>query len=183
MRYIPRYIILILSLFLFLACNGTKNSIPRQIKEYYGVQLKLPVKAAWRLLDKDTVIELKNRPKIITYYNSEGCFSCRMKELQSWKNLVEEIENESLDVDFVAIFKVNKENEEFIMNLFDNEFIYPLLCDSTGEFEKGNTIPENSLYHTFLVDENNCIQIIGIPIYNPKLWAIYKEKIKKLSSD
>lgn len=181
MKRISIYILLIGSFSLLQRCNNTPNSTSSYLNKYYGTQLKLPSKASWRFLDKDTIIELKNKPKLITYYNAEGCFSCRMKELQSWKILIEEIRDKSLEVDFIAIFKVDKGNEEFITNLLRNEFIYPLLCDNIGEFENENAIPENSLYHTFLVDTSNTIKIIGTPIYNPKLWNIYKKEITKMT--
>lgn len=45
-----------------------------------------------------------------------------------------------------------------------------------------NTLPNNELYHTFLLNKNNQILAIGTPLYSTTLWAKYKDTISKLDS-
>jgi hypothetical protein len=54
----------------------------------------------------------------------------------------------------------------------------PLIYDSTGMFIKKNNLPEEQRFHSFLLNENKEIILVGSPIGNDKLWDMYKEIIK-----
>ena len=48
-------------------------------------------------------------------------------------------------------------------------FDYPILLDTLGEFEKLNPhLPKNGTFHTFLLDENNNVILVGNPLRNKK---------------
>ncbi|MEG1622122.1 MAG: hypothetical protein RR330_01985 [Alistipes sp.] len=116
--------------------------------------------------------------KILVYYNQEGCTSCRLKQLPNWKDLVIEVEHikqkKSLAVDFVFVFQASPDNPVFAKKIREYGFDYPVYYDAEGFFEKNNILPENTMYHCFLLSEHNQILLIGAPIFSPKLWDHYK---------
>ena len=64
------------------------------------------------------------------------------------------------------------------------KFNYPILLDTLGEFEKLNPhLPKNHLLHTFLLDENNRVVLVGNPLRNKKIeemfYKIVEEKLGK----
>ena len=57
-----------------------------------------------------------------------------------------------------------------------------ILLDTKGEFLQNNpTIPKSQKYHTFMVDENNKVVLVGNPMGNEKMWELYKKEIARLS--
>lgn len=163
-------------------CDGTKNGRTKNHKELYGKQIIMPADAEWYARGRDTSIKPVNGLKIVAYYDSEGCASCKLKELQNWKPLIKEIkspDNAGLAIDIIFIMNPERGDDQFFDSLAKMDFDYPVLCDFDGTFEKSNLLAENSLYNTFLLDEDNKILIVGSPIYNESLWSYYKSMIEK----
>lgn len=58
---------------------------------------------------------------------------------------------------------------------------YPALIDENGLFPAANPhIPADSRFHTFLLDKNGKVILIGDPVNNPPLWELYKSTITTL---
>ena len=53
----------------------------------------------------------------------------------------------------------------------------PVIYDSISNFISANGLPQESAYHTLLLDKNNRVRLIGSPINNDKLWELYKKEI------
>lgn len=168
-------IILLLLLAVTVSCSG--NRTVRNPQSIYGNSMVLPEAGSWVIQGRDTTVELSGRAKIVIYYNAKGCTSCRMNELYSWKEVMKADPEGLPDADFVFIFKSDPRNEEVVQKLISTDFRYPILCDPAGEFEKNNTLPKNEMYHVFLLDRDNKIILSGSPIYNPRLWDLYKSKV------
>lgn len=67
----------------------------------------------------------------------------------------------------------------------NTKFDYPILLDSLGEFERLNPhLPQNKALHTFLLDENNNVLLVGNPLHNKKIeemfYKVVEEKLGKL---
>ncbi len=167
---------LILLLLLAVTVSCSANRTVRDPRDLYGTRMTLPEGSSWIIQERDTTVVLSDRAKIVVYYNAKGCTSCRMNELYSWKEMMK-VNAESLpDADLVFIFKSDPDNEEFRQKLISMNFPYPILCDVAGELERNNTLPKNELYHVFLLDRDNLILLCGSPIYNTKLWELYKTR-------
>ncbi len=66
------------------------------------------------------------------------------------------------------------------MTLTDFGFGY--ILDSTGQFMADNRIPTDRRFHTFLLDKENRVVLVGSPIGNPKMWELYKSTIARLAA-
>ena len=57
---------------------------------------------------------------------------------------------------------------------------YPLLIDTLNQFVIDNNLPRfDNRFHSFLLDENNNIILIGSPLYNRELKTLYLNEIEK----
>lgn len=87
---------------------------------------------------------------------------------------------------FNAIFIFSpKRGTEFqlITSLKAAQLDYPVFLDSGGLFLKRNPrIPSGEMYHTFLLDRQNRVVLVGNPIGNERLWELYKKEIKNIIS-
>lgn len=59
----------------------------------------------------------------------------------------------------------------------------PVYIDTLGIFQKNNPhLPKNPRLHTFLLDANNHVILVGNPLYNTKIKEMYDRVIhEKLS--
>jgi len=49
-----------------------------------------------------------------------------------------------------------------------------------GSFERLNPhLPKDERFHTFLLDENNKVILVGYPVNNPKLKELYLKELNK----
>ncbi len=62
------------------------------------------------------------------------------------------------------------------------QFNYPVIFDQNNTFYKLNKLHENSLYHTMLLDSLDKVLLIGTPIMNKKLQALYIDEIVRIDS-
>ncbi len=54
--------------------------------------------------------------------------------------------------------------------------------DSSRLFLTTNPIPSDYRFHTFLLDKDNRVVLVGSPIGNPKMWELYKSTIARLAA-
>lgn len=63
--------------------------------------------------------------------------------------------------------------------LNETGFRHTIYLDSKGEFERINKLPQDHIFHTFLLDGDNKIRLIGSPLYNTTFWNRYKTRIQE----
>ncbi len=173
----------ILIFVVFYSCSkqkSTANLFPPELKEYYGRQLILP-KRTWYFKGEEISVETLYPLSIVIYYDLSDCLPCKSKEFSLWLPFLNEIRNDSMPINIIPICASC--DDTFIYALYkSNDINIPCIWDNRKEFEKYNTLPNNPLYHTFLLDENNKILLMGTPLYNPKLWQNYKKIITKFTN-
>ena len=56
----------------------------------------------------------------------------------------------------------------------NSRFNYPIILDTLGHFAKLNPhLPKNKALHTFLLDENNNVILVGNPLHNKKIKEMF----------
>jgi len=163
--------ILFVLLFLF-SCN--RNNLEKQLINFSGTEIFFPESLQANQQGRDTLMILTHAPlKIVVWCDSIGCCSsCRIKRLLEW--------NEFGDVfEPIFIFSTKANEQHSIHNtLRTSGFKHPVYIDKGNFFRKNNPdIPSDARLHTFLLDENNKVILIGNPINNEMLWELYKEQI------
>lgn len=102
-------------------------------------------------------------------------------DLRNWYIQNEDLSNRNLCVTILFILHKHKTlAPDLAMTLTDFGFGY--ILDSTGQFMADNRIPTDRRFHTFLLDKENRVVLVGSPIGNPKMWELYKSTIARLAA-
>ena len=171
-------IYLILFTVLAISCQTKRDKVEKVIKEWQGKEILIPdVNFAYNVLGRDTILgtDLWDKPyKILTYIDSIGCSACQM-EIPLWMELMDSCKLQQLDVSFIFVIH----SDDFIKLGHDVQifgFDHPIIYDYQNSFDKINHFPPPP-YRSFLLDKDNKVQLIGLPIKNPKMWELYKKTI------
>lgn len=111
--------------------------------------------------------------KILVYVDSSGCSSCKL-QLNKWKEFIDEIKPKP---NFLFCIHSKDEKEiNFIRRRY--QFFFPIYQDINDTLNKLNHFPKDERFHTFLLDSNNRVRVIGNPVHNPKIKELYLKVIR-----
>ena len=157
-------------------CNTEKRNQMQLLKDWMGKTIVYPDKFVYTIYGEDTVRTIKEPQfQIISYADSIGCMSCKLK-LKQWKPFIEEL-NTYYNVSTLFVFQAEVSQEIKYM-LKRNNFNYPVVFDEGDSFNTLNSLPTNDEFRTFLLDKDNKVLAIGNPIYNPKIRDLYLKIIQ-----
>ncbi len=181
------FFISILILFTISSCKlfrqeNEANRLKRIYQEFLGKKLDLPDSVF--ILDRNCIqkknnIDLNNRNqlKIITRIDG-NCGKC-INDIKRWN---EEI-IKKIDTSFVNIhIFIYTDNPSYFTKHICPEIAidYPLLIDTLNRFVISNDLPRfDNRFHSFLLDKNNNIILIGSPLHNSDLKTLYLGEIEK----
>lgn len=115
--------------------------------------------------------------KLIIYYDSLDCSSCRISHLFDLYPLYTIADTSDFSV--MTIFSPKKsevENTRFQLMLINHTI--PIYLDKNGSFAQlNNCIPADQRFHSFLIDENAKPVFVGNPLSNIRLKKIFFENI------
>jgi len=110
----------------------------------------------------------------IVYADSSQCSSCFINGLKEWNELLGLENSKKYNIQFVFILEPRLGECNLTWHRLNNShFNHVVFIDKQYLFRKTNPqIPNERMYHTFLLDSNNNVVLVGNPITN--------EKIKKM---
>lgn len=174
--------ILLCTLPLFVGvCSSCKDSgrerIAHLVTEWQGKEIQLPTNGVFTIQGRDTVqFPIEASYKILAYVDSTGCTSCRL-QLHKWKELMEEIDSVSnKSVQFLFYLTPKSVRDARYITRRD-DFTHPLCIDVNNEIDRMNHFPKEEMFHTFLLDADNKVKVIGNPIHNKAVRSLYLETI------
>lgn len=109
--------------------------------------------------------------KMIVYSDTSQCSTCYLKSLYHWKDFVESKYSLNGNLSFIFIVGTRNGDARLVRNnLFRTELEYPIYIDDKNAFISANpSIPKEHTYHTFLIDQNDSILLVGNPLFNVKI--------------
>jgi hypothetical protein len=120
--------------------------------------------------------------RLFVYVDSVACSSCRLKIMHEYTKFV--YYHKETGGSFVPLFVFSPPRdkiEEMIQTLKETRFDYPVFIDENQAFPAANPhIPTDNRFHTFLIDKNGKVVLVGDPVNNPALWELYKTTISTL---
>jgi len=110
--------------------------------------------------------------------DSSGCTECRL-QLIGWENCITEVDSLFANkVSFLFFFHPKDSTElEFLLKL--NNFDYHVFIDKENEIMRLNNFPSQPEYQCYLLDKDYKVIAIGNPVYNSKIWDLYKQLISE----
>lgn len=175
-----KYLITLLVLILY-SCNDNKNEIKRELDFLNSKPVVISKNIQITNNGQDTTINdfLDSKVKMVIYTNSESCNGCALSKLHMWNDIIKY--SEPFDGALKCYFIFNPPKGESIrFSLKSSMLDYPVLLDSLGEFERLNPhLPKNRAMHTFLLDENNNVILVGNPLTNKQIEKMFYEEVEK----
>ena len=101
-------------LLVFYSCDrNKKEAIDSIVKKWMGKEILFPENSLFITYgNRDSVdfLSMKSDYRIVTYVNSETCFSCNLR-LPFWKGFVMEVDSVSLDKNIPVLFYFYPKNK------------------------------------------------------------------------
>lgn len=162
-----------LSLFLLFACQSKdKSRVTELIKEWGEKEILFPKEMNMVQVGESirSTLSLEDY-KIIVYVDTNGCFTCKL-HLMEWEDFIHELDS------VPALFYFAPRSTEEVKGILkENLFYYPVCIDEKDSLNILNHFPKDERFHTFLLDSNNRVKVIGNPVHNPKIKELYLKVI------
>ena len=182
MRY-PSFIFSLVCCILFSACNDPKDKMQHNIRQMQSTPISIPYSdmVCWSE-DSISTIDLCKQAqlKLVHYVDSVQCTTCYLQKVAQYEKLFQ-LEQES-KYRFVNVFVIapgSKRKRMLLSDYKDKLLPQVLFVDTAHVFtEKNKTIPSEGMYHTFLLNENDSVILVGNPVIYPKIAEIFYSTVK-----
>lgn len=169
------------------ACSSRERQFAKEIEILRSEAIRLPSEGLIMQLGTELQkIKMNMKElKLIVYTDSIGCTTCAINHIHLWESYIDYSKQINNQLRFYFIFSPMKSELRKIKLMIANTILdYPILLDSLREFEKLNPhLPKSRALHTFLLDENNKVILVGNPLQNKKIkdmfYKIVEEKLGK----
>lgn len=178
-------LILLITILLFTACKQDPKAELKELVAYWqDREIVFPEAMQFARYAEEVVNypfqEAQN--KVLIYIDSVGCTRCKL-QLNRWKELkvyTDSLTNGSLS--YVFIFQSSDTEKIKAIGKADH-FDHPVYLDRNADFVKLNPLPDNSSFHTFLLDKDNKVLVIGNPVLNPTVKDLYIKEISGMQTE
>ncbi len=181
------FILIIYSTFTITSCikkDTTQNELQKQIEsivlQMTGKRLYYPDSLTFyrdnNLIKSDSLLSTKDK-KIITVI-SGNCSKCVIA-IRDWIPYYQNMKINGYGDNLIILVEnvTPKYFWEFYADSIPSDLIF--IFDNKCVFSEQNKLPKNKSLNTFLVDQNNKIQLIGNPVYDKELGALYLRELQK----
>ena len=113
---------------------------------------------------------------ILVYIDSSDCSVCSLNNLPYWDHLNKIIHDETgFQLQIIPVFKPAKDYKDALLwHVKRQQNSFDIYVDTLGAFYASNShLPDNKELHTFLLDKDNNVILVGNPIHNKELQSLY----------
>lgn len=120
--------------------------------------------------------------KLIMYYDSLDCSSCRISHLFDIYPLYTMADTSDFSV--VTIFSPKRSDVENVrFQLMLSNHTIPVYLDKNGSFAQLNrNIPADQRFHSFLINEIGSVLFVGNPISNEQLHSVFLKTLNNIDN-
>ena len=160
MKILLSIIVAFFSILIFQCCsNQGKDEINQKVDHYLQKELIIPENIY--MYDTDSLNSIDSTDifsssyKIVTLIDG-SCGSC-LEYLNLWNNFIRR-NSKIRELSYLILIESQSGFETFKYIINKNNVIqYPVFIDNNGLFRKLNELPDESIYHTFLVDKKTML--------------------------
>lgn len=115
----------------------------------------------------------------VVYSDSVDCSTCRLTNLLHWGDFIQGVRDVTDKVGFRFIFSPSeKDMGAFLCTAGTLKLSSQIYLDSSNVFARQNPhVPNDVLYHTFLVDGKGNVLLVGDPVRNSEVNKMFEELI------
>ncbi len=182
----PLLVMGLFSMSLLSSCSNRNNDfLKTKLKHMETLQIKVPFSDMVRMKNLNVV---ENEfaydsadMKLIVYSDSSECNLCAIKKMYDWNDYIKM--SSALHGKIVFRFIVTAPKgmlEEIKKAYFFSNVQSPIYIDTTGVFLKNNpSLPSERIFHTFLLDKNDHVILVGNPLSNPNIEELFMNIIEE----
>jgi hypothetical protein len=162
-----------------VACDNKK--LYRELELFTSKEIIVPNFMRQMIAGKDSILlnASDKTVKLIVWVDSVSCSTCRVDKMLEYTETIRFYEETGGD--FVPIFVFSPPRAKIrnvLLRLNMSQFEYPVFIDEHQAFQAENPhIPVDSRFHTFLLNKNGKVVLVGDPVNNLPLWELYKTTI------
>lgn len=183
-KTIAGYILLSVICYLITACNSQKKELQEKVEKLQQTAINIPYDrmACWT---SDSIKAIspwnKAKLKLIHYVDADMCSTCYLQKTAKDAFFVrmESLSNN----DFYNVFIItpnSKARKSLEIDFQDKAIPQTIFLDTANVFMDVNpNIPSESIYHTFLLDENNKVILVGNPVLNKDVGKMMLSVVEK----
>lgn len=150
--------------------NQPKRELEKQVRALTGRNIDLSfelAKAYFNGVDS-TYISLPIK-KLVVFVDSTSCSGCFISHLTDYYEVNDTLQSKQAEL-LVVLHPQKRHLKDVIHRLSHERLPFWCIVDEDGEFIQNNTeLPSNHLLHSFAIDENDNIILIGNPTRNLRL--------------
>jgi hypothetical protein len=172
------FVIAGLGLLLFYACNGNRRpQADNPVSRFIGSEIQFDGLLSFNMPDGETLASMLKdaQNSIIVYIDSSSCEDCSISRALNIRGFELELKQKLIgDIPFLFIFNT-QDIWTLEKRLHDFGFYHYYFVDYESTFLRKNKIPADKRFHTFLLDENNKVVLVGNPSTNQKVRDLYNK--------
>lgn len=178
MKLIIRVVLIMLIANSVLSCDNNTKKIKDKVNSMLSKSVIFPTNLKEYAIHDSiyTGSKITGNYKILTYFSPLLCTSCNLDRLIEWDLLKEEFP----EIPFIYILSYNSEEDEedIKSTLHEIQFLQKVFLDKGNHFHEQNSyLDSNPLFHTFMIDQDNKIILVGDPTTNDNVLQLYKRQL------
>lgn len=178
-----KFLICNILVFIIVGC-GQPDNISTKLHEMESVPITLDYSSMTCWLNDSLLTERpwesKEGMKLVVFTDSSYCSECNIKKMHLWNKIID-IEKKYDGLDLIFILGVKYGTTSYISNqLYKSGINHPIYLDETQSMLTLNPhIPKESIFHTFLLDKNNNIILVGSPAHSERIYDLFMKIIEE----
>ena len=118
--------------------------------------------------------------KLVVFVDSSECSACALSRLGERYPYLQDFDSLN-DFLFLVILESKKLDIEYAKEQLEIASVHtPVYIDTLSIFRKHNPqIPDNKLFHTFLLDESDKVLLVGNPLRNEQIDKLLRKIVKE----
>lgn len=176
---------LLLCLVIFVAsCSQwrIKSEIESFSKESIRLPTDLEIVQDGVVLPDSLKQTMTNPIKLVLFFSADRCTSCVIGRLGDYEKIFSlRAENQFSPIIIFSPKEDPREYKTLITDLKIQSLPYPIYIDKHNKFQQENPkLPEDTRYHTFLLDKNNHVVLVGNPLASDAMWSLFKSTLDNM---
>ncbi len=172
-------LVVALSFGVLISCSQGKK-IERKIAKMCEEPIQVDTKGMLVCNISDSALynaDCKSKLKMVVWADSSECSQCYIRHLDMWKGFVDiERENPSGIQYYFILETVPDKLEKMITMIEDTQLDHSIYIDTAQYFRQHNpNIPSDVMFHTFLLDSDNKVILVGNPTKNKSIYNLFNK--------
>ena len=169
------YITILIALVVVSCTENPQKKYEKAVMELSGKTILFP--DSMRTIFGKPLAPPESEYTIVAYFDSVGCTSCRMK-FPEWIEFMKKVTTLDPQKNVELIIITDTKDKQQITSLIRQyRFPYNVINDSLGYFRSVNNLTEDKKLHSFLLDSNHKVVLLGNPTDSKPIADLYLQQI------